>query len=73
MADRVDLDRLLIAAGEAPPEMRIRFRDDIAAFTAASCGHVFRGRFERVSRELERPTRDGRELMAIVFKLRPAT
>ena len=46
---------------------------ELYLFTDAPCGRLFRGRFEFMSWERERTTRDGQELTAIVFHLRRAT
>ncbi len=46
---------------------------DLYLFLQASCGYVFRGRFELVRWELERTARDGREDQAIVFVLKQTT
>ena len=43
---------------------------ELYLFTDASCGRVFRGRFEFESWGWETTTRDGKELKAIVFTLR---
>jgi hypothetical protein len=43
---------------------------ELYLFTSATCGHVFRGRYECRDWENERAARDGRSDMAIVFNLR---
>ena len=43
---------------------------ELYLFTAASCGHIFRGRFNLVESTSEKATRDGKQFNAIVFELR---
>jgi hypothetical protein len=45
---------------------------ELYLFTAAACGHLFRGRFELVRWDSEQTSRDGRGLMAIVFTIQRA-
>ncbi len=43
---------------------------ELYLFTRASCGHVFRGRYQCEEWETEKATRDGQSHTAIVFQLR---
>ena len=42
---------------------------ELYLFTKASCGHVYRGRFQCTGTATEATTRDGRQYRAIVFRL----
>jgi hypothetical protein len=46
---------------------------ELYLFTRASCGQVFRGRFECERWTIEATVRDGRQMRAIVFQLRRVT
>jgi hypothetical protein len=42
---------------------------ELYLFTAAECGHVFRGRHRLIAVNKEQATRDGRSFNAFVFEL----
>jgi hypothetical protein len=42
---------------------------ELYLFTAASCGHIFRGRYSLLEVQAEKTSRDGRQFNAIVFLL----